>query len=181
MHRSLPPTALHRIAAVLLCALAAIGGAAQAKPPAPVNPATAARGPQSPPQQAQATPRRPQDLSGQRRVGKASFYAGRFTGKKMADGQRMDPQGDNAASKTLPLGTRARVTNLDTGQQAVVTIQDRGPHVKGRIIDLSPSTARQLGIHRQDGVARVEVAPITLPLPDGRMKSGAAAGRQHVK
>ena len=94
------------------------------------------------------------------RVGVASFYAQRFAGRKMADGTRMDPHGDNAASRTLPLGTRARVTNLQTGQSALVTIRDRGPYVKGRIVDLSPATARLLGITPREGLAKVEVAPI---------------------
>ncbi|CAG0944700.1 Endolytic peptidoglycan transglycosylase RlpA [Gammaproteobacteria bacterium] len=114
------------------------------------------------------------DLTGRKRVGLASFYARKFAGRKMADGTPMDPAADNAASKTLPLGTRARVTNLETGQSAVVTIQDRGPHVKGRIIDLSPATARRIGLSRKKGVARVAVTPITVPLPDGSIKRGAA-------
>ena len=88
----------------------------------------------------------------------------------MADGGKMDPLGDNAASKTLPLGTRAKVTNIDTGQSAVVTIQDRGPYVKGRIVDLSPSTARKIGITQDNGVARVKVTPISVPLPSGTTK-----------
>jgi rare lipoprotein A len=115
------------------------------------------------------------DRSGQRRVGKASFYADKFAGRKMADGTRMDPRDDNAASKTLPLGTKARVTNLETGQSAVVTIQDRGPYVDGRIVDLSPATAEKIGLSREEGLARVEVAPIAVPLPDGSMKPGAGA------
>ena len=115
------------------------------------------------------------DLSGERRIGIASYYANRFAGRKMADGTRMDPQDDNAASKTLPLGTKARVTNLETGQSATVTIQDRGPYVKGRIVDLSPSTAREIGITRHDGIATVEVAPIAVPQPDGTVKAGDAA------
>ncbi len=125
----------------------------------------------------QATPRvKPKlDLSGAKRVGTASFYARKFAGRKMADGTRMDPHDDNAASKTLPLGTTAKVTNLETGQSAVVTIQDRGPYVKGRIVDLSPSTAQKIGITRDDGVAKVEVVPIALPLPDGSVKPGVAA------
>ncbi len=68
----------------------------------------------------------------------------------MADGKQMDPRHDNAASRTLPLGTTAKVTNLETGKSAFVTIQDRGPYVDGRIVDLSPSTAREIGLsHRQ--------------------------------
>jgi len=92
----------------------------------------------------------------------------------MADGTRMDPQGDNAASKTLPLGTTARVTNLATGKSAVVTIKDRGPYVQGRIVDLSPETARQVGITRDQGLAKVEVEPIAVPLPNGDVKQGEA-------
>jgi rare lipoprotein A len=84
----------------------------------------------------------------------------------------MDPEGDKAASRTLPLGTVARVTNLATGQSALVTIKDRGPYVKGRIVDLSPATARQLGISRRAGLAKVVVAPLLVPLPGGRVKAG---------
>lgn len=116
------------------------------------------------------------DTSGRPKVGKASFYARKFSGRKMADGKRMDPRDDNAASKTLPLGTTARVTNLETGKSAVVTIQDRGPYVDGRIVDLSPATAEKIGLTKEDGLARVEVAPIAVPLPDGSVRPGAGAG-----
>jgi rare lipoprotein A len=112
------------------------------------------------------------DRSGRKQAGQASFYAEKFEGRIMADGTPMDPLGDNAASKTLPLGTTAKVTNLGTGQTAVVTIEDRGPFVKGRIIDLSPMTARKIGIARSDGVAKVEVAPIAVPLADGSVLRG---------
>jgi rare lipoprotein A len=108
-------------------------------------------------------------------MGKASFYANKFAGRKMADGSPMDPRGDNAASKTLPLGTTAKVTNLETGQSAMVTIQDRGPYVPGRIVDLSPATAHKIGITHQNGVALVVVAPIAVPQLDGAIKLGAAA------
>ena len=117
----------------------------------------------------------PLDLSGHTRRGKASFYAQKFSGRKMADGTVMHPQSDNAASKTLPLGTTAKVTNLETGQSAVVTIRDRGPYIRGRIVDLSPSTAKEIGIDHKKGVAKVEVAPIVVPLADGRFKLGSAA------
>lgn len=103
------------------------------------------------------------DRSGRRRVGTASVYARRFVGRKMADGARIQANDDNAASKTLPLGTKAEVTNLGTGQSATVTIQDRGPYVKGRIVDLSPATADQIGITPKQGVAKVEVKPLSLP------------------
>ena len=111
------------------------------------------------------------DRSGRKRVGTASVYARRFVGRKMADGARMRADDDNAASKTLPLGTKAQVTNLETGQSATVTIQDRGPYVKGRIVDLSPATADQIGITPKEGVAKVEVKPLSVPPPDGDAKN----------
>jgi rare lipoprotein A len=120
------------------------------------------------------------DRSGGKRYGKASFYANFFAGKKMADGKIMNPQTDNAASRTLPLGTTAKVTNLETGKSAVVTIQDRGPYVDGRIVDLSPATAQKIGITRREGIAKVEVTPIAVPMPDGRIKLGAAASDPQV-
>jgi rare lipoprotein A len=113
-------------------------------------------------------------------VGVVSFYAGWFAGREMADGTAMDPGGDNAASRTLPLGTTAKVTNLSTGQSALVTIEDRGPYAKGRLLDLSPNTARKLGISRRQGIARVRVSPISVPLPDGGTKPGAAANDPEV-
>jgi len=104
------------------------------------------------------------DRSGRRQVGTASVYASTLAGRKMADGTRLDPNdGDVAASKTLPLGTEAKVTNLETGRSTRVTIQDRGPYAKGRILDVSPAAAAKLGITRKDGVAKVEVEPIVLP------------------
>jgi rare lipoprotein A len=131
--------------------------APQVEEPFPV--ATAAAGPHP-------------DLTGRARFGKASLYAEKFAGREMADGNKMDPNGDNAASKTLPLGTTARVTNVETGESAVVTIQDRGPYVKGRIVDLSPSTAQKIGITDENGVAKVKVAPISVPLPSGSTRRG---------
>lgn len=115
------------------------------------------------------------DHSGKRQVGEASVYSRRFAGKEMASGKPMHPEGANAASKTLPLGTTARVTNLETGDSARVTIEDRGPYVPGRIVDLSPGTARQIGLTPKQGVAPVEVAPIAVPQPDGGVKRGEGA------
>jgi rare lipoprotein A len=96
-------------------------------------------------------------------VGKASIYAKKFAHRKMADGQPMNPDKDNAAHKTLPLGTRALVRNLETGKSAVVTIQDRGPFVRGRIVDLSPATAEKIGLEKKDGLAVVELTPLDGP------------------
>jgi rare lipoprotein A len=148
-------------AAALLLSLA-IGGGAGAAGPSP------ARDPDAPTRATRVQRETPVakpvlDRSGKKRVGTASVYARRFAGRKMADGTRMDAHGDNAASKTLPLGTQAKVTNLETGRSATVTIQDRGPYVKGRIVDLSPATADQIGITPKEGIAKVEVKPIALP------------------
>jgi rare lipoprotein A len=93
----------------------------------------------------------------------------------MANGAPMDPKGDNAASRTLPLGTRAKVTNVETGKTAVVTIEDRGPYVDGRLVDLSPGTAAKIGLTPKKGITKVVVAPIAVPLPNGKVKTGAAA------
>ena len=87
----------------------------------------------------------------------------------------MQPKGDNAASLTLPLGTTAMVTNLETGKRAIVTIRDRGPYVNGRIVDLSPSTARKIGISAKKGVAKVEVAPLEVPTPEGGLMAGVSS------
>lgn len=122
-----------------------------------------------------ASPKPHQDRTGRQRLGKASFYAKSFSGKKMADGKIMDPRENNAASRTLPLGTIAKVTNLETGKSAIVKIEDRGPYVDGRIVDLSPATAQNIGITRRQGIARVAVAPIAVPLPGGRVKLGSGA------
>lgn len=94
--------------------------------------------------------------------GRASFYANRFHGRRMASGKRFNRNAAVAASRTLPLGTVARVRNLENGRSALVTIEDRGPHLRSRVIDLSPSTAAQLGMTRQ-GVAMVEVVPVRVP------------------
>lgn len=107
------------------------------------------------------------DRSGKTRRGKASYYSRRFAGKKMADGDPMNPNANVAASKTLPLGTRARVKNLNTGKSTTVEVKDRGPYVEGRVIDLSPKAASELGMKKQ-GVAPVEVEPIEVPQPGGR-------------
>jgi rare lipoprotein A len=129
----------------------------------------------SAPQQPKSTADPPPDTSARKRVGKASFYAKQFSGKPMADGAPMDPQGDNAASRTLPLGTTAKVTNVETGKTAIVTIEDRGPYVDGRLVDLSPGTAAKIGLTPKKGITKVVVAPIAVPQPDGKVKTGAAA------
>ncbi len=168
----------HAVRCLILMLAGACWSAAPAAPTAAqraaVGQASAAAA--SAPSRVGTPPQHAPDLSGRRRIGTASFYAGKFAGRQMADGSRMDPADDNAASRTLPLGTKARVTNLETGRSAVVTIQDRGPHAKGRLIDLSPSTARRIGISRRDGVGKVAVTPLAVPMPDGSVKRPDAPG-----
>ena len=114
------------------------------------------------------------DHSGRKQAGRASFYSHRFANRKMADGHRMNPNASVAASKTLPLGSVAKVTNLQNGKTATVKIEDRGPYVGGRVVDLAPKVADQLDLTGR-GVAPVEVKPITLPQPGGDVKLGAGA------
>jgi len=114
------------------------------------------------------------DDSGRKVVGKASFYARQFDGKKMADGRRFNPATNVAASKTLPIGTTAKVINLDNGKSATVTVEDRGPYVRGRMLDVSPKVAQTLRM-KKSGIAHVVVKPIAVPQPDGKVKLGAGA------
>ena len=101
--------------------------------------ATAANGASPPPQQ----------------EGMASVYSKDFDGKRTASGERYDSRALTAAHRTLPLGTQIRVTNLDNGKSVRVRVNDRGPHVGGRIVDLSSSAAAALGF--STGVARVRI------------------------
>jgi len=91
-----------------------------------------------------------------KQVGKASWYGAKQQGKQTASGERFHQQQLTAAHRTLPLGTIAQVTNLETGQAVQVKINDRGPHTKGRIIDLSRAAAQRIGL-KKDGTTRVRV------------------------
>jgi rare lipoprotein A len=102
--------------------------------------------------------------------GEASYYHHRFDGRQMANGDRFDTESSAAASRTLPLGTVAEVTNRENGQTARVVIEDRGPYARGRILDVSPRVAEELGMTR-DGTAPVEVRPV------GRLPNQARDGR----
>jgi rare lipoprotein A len=102
--------------------------------------------------------------------GEASYYGPKFHGRKMANGKRFHPDSNSAAHKHLPLGTVARVTNLKNGRSAIVVVEDRGPFVRGRIIDVSPRVARQLDMKRE-GVVPVTVTPLSVPGQDGQVQS----------
>src|SRR6185437_5901829 len=120
------------------------------------------------------------DHSGRKEKGHASFYAHKFSNRKMAAGRRMNPNTNVAASKQLPLGSVAKVTNLANGKSATVKVEDRGPYVDGRVVDVAPKVAHELGM-KEKGVAPVVVAPITVPTKDGSIKLGAGAAEASDK
>ena len=95
-------------------------------------------------------------------VGLASWYGPPYAGRKGADGKVYDQNAMTAAHLTLPLGTIVRVTNLANNESAVVKITDRGPFVRGRIIDLSLAAAKATGVYRA-GVARVRLEAFEPP------------------
>lgn len=95
-------------------------------------------------------------LAAQTQTGKASFYADKFEGRPTASGEKYKHGKLTAAHKSLPFGTKIKVTNLANNQTVEVIINDRGPYVDGRIIDLSKSAAEKLGFVNQ-GLADVQV------------------------
>lgn len=92
-------------------------------------------------------------------VGLASYYGRRFHGRKTANGERFDMHAMTAAHRGLKFGSRVVVTNLKNGRKVEVRINDRGPYIKGRIIDLSYAAAKKLGMLSQ-GVAKVKISAI---------------------
>jgi rare lipoprotein A len=105
-------------------------------------------------------------------IGLASWYGPPYAGRKGADGTVYDQNAMTAAHLTLPMGTIVRVTNLTNNESAVVKITDRGPFVRGRIIDLSLAAAKATGVYRA-GVAKVKVEAFAAPVrvnadPGGR-------------
>ena len=96
------------------------------------------------------------DPRGYDETGTASYYGSKHQGKRTASGERFDKNSLTAAHRQLPFGTRVRVTNLNNDKSVVVRINDRGPHTRGRLIDLSQAAASQLGMLRS-GTARVRV------------------------
>jgi rare lipoprotein A len=95
-------------------------------------------------------------------VGVASYYGQKFAGRPTASGERFDPDGLTAAHRSLPFGTKVRVTNLANNRSVVVRINDRGPFVRGRIIDLSSAAFARIAQLNQ-GVARVRVHVLVRP------------------
>jgi rare lipoprotein A len=88
--------------------------------------------------------------------GEASYYGRELQGNRTASGQRFDAEGFTAAHRTLPLGTKLRVTNLANGLSVIVTVNDRGPFVHSRLIDVSLGAAREINMVRS-GRAQVKL------------------------
>jgi rare lipoprotein A len=109
--------------------------------------------------------------------GWASWYGPGFAGRPTASGEHFSPQALTAAHRSLPLGTRALVTNLETGQQVEVKINDRGPFADPgrRVIDLSEAAAKQIGVVRR-GVAPVRVTVMDPTQPRQGMPARVARG-----
>ncbi len=89
-------------------------------------------------------------------AGNASFYADKFVGRKTANGDIYSHNKYTCAHKSLPFGTKLRVTNLANNKSVVVTVNDRGPFVQSRVLDLSKSAAKEISMINQ-GIAKVSV------------------------
>lgn len=96
------------------------------------------------------------DPRGYDQTGTASYYGSRHHGKRTASGEPFNQNGLTAAHRSLPFGTRVRVTNTANQRSVVVRINDRGPHTRGRLIDLSRAAAEKIGMIRS-GTAQVRV------------------------
>lgn len=98
--------------------------------------------------------------------GKASYYHNSLHGRRMSNGQPYDKNKMTCAHRTLPFGTKLRVTNPTNGRQVIVEVTDRGPFVRGRIIDLSYAAARELGtLMAGVGLVQIEILPNDIELP----------------
>jgi rare lipoprotein A len=113
----------------------------------------------------------PPPAVGREEIGLASWYGAPHHGRRTASGEVFDMHQLTAAHRTLPFGTRVRVTNRDTGQSAELRINDRGPFVDGRILDVSYAAARLLGAIGP-GTIPVRVRVVALP-PGGAEGDGA--------
>ena len=105
----------------------------------------------------------------------ATWYGPGYDGRRTASGERFDPNRLTAASKTLPLGSLVRVTNLENGRSVDVQVNDRGPRARGHGLDLSPAAAQKIGLSDQ-GVARVKITPVSTPLSESDIVKLLAGG-----
>ena len=110
---------------------------------------------------------RPEALPQSYETGKASYYGAEFEGRKTASGERYDGDELTAAHRTLPFGTRIRVVNLTNDKSVEVVVNDRGPHAKGRIVDLSRKAAKEIDMIGA-GVVRVRLEVLATTKEDPR-------------
>jgi rare lipoprotein A len=96
--------------------------------------------------------------------GLASHYSGTYSGARTATGEKLDGRALTAAHRTLPFGTLVKVTNKRNGHSVTVRINDRGPFTRGRVIDVTPAAANQLGF---SGIAPVTLT-VVLSLPTAK-------------
>ena len=129
--------------------------------PAPPTPVPAVPPPPTPPSTGDAA-------IGTQQRGRISMYGNEFAGRKTASGEPFDPSALTMAHRTLPFGTRVRVTNLENQRSVEVVVNDRGPFVSGRIADLSEAAARRIGM-----VAKGVVEALLDILKPGKKTPGA--------
>ena len=131
----------------LAAACVALGGCAQLERKESSDAASAVSAPTSiEPSASPAPPSEAETAGGLSQRGPISFYGNGFLGKRTASGDVFDPQRLTMAHRSLPFGTRVRVTNLENQRSVEVIVNDRGPFVRGRIADLSAEAARQIGM-----------------------------------
>jgi rare lipoprotein A len=148
---------MHKIATFIL-PLALLAGCASQ--PAVQQPTPAAPPPKTAPVVKAPVPvAKPKAAPSYQARGKASYYASRHHGRRTASGERLNNNDLTAAHRELPFGTRVKVTNLANERSVVVRITDRGPHGRGRLIDLSQAAARQLDMLRA-GIAQVRIETV---------------------
>lgn len=154
--------------ALVVGAMAALTAACASTPPPQVTvPPTAGIYKVGKPYEIAGTWYYPREQPNYDKTGIASWYGAAFDGKLTADGEIFNPKGLTAAHRTLPLPVNVRVTNLENGRSLVLRVNDRGPFVKGRIIDVSRQAAKLLGFYRH-GTARVRVTYLDVAdLPNG--------------
>jgi len=156
-----PRIASYGYLAIVLCTCGSIGSGA----PAGANISVQTRADASPGEigalptpQIVAAPAAAPAEPAYREVGIASWYGGRHQGRLTASGEIFDENRLTAAHRKLPLETKARVTNLENGRSVEVKVNDRGPYIRGRVIDLSARAARELGMTQQGlALVRIEV------------------------
>src|SRR5271169_136251 len=136
--------------ALVLMSLALVASCNTQQPPPPPQPVPAVAPPPPPP------PPAPQTKAPKPRGAVVSFQGNKSAGRPTASGEPYDPDDLTAASKTYPIGSHVEVTNPKNGKSVIVRINDRGPHVRGRSLDLSKAAAEELGITDR-GVARLKI------------------------